>query len=46
MDIVGVFSVPLPTWRRITDSVGDGLAHNMMQPTLFAGNVFMLARFV
>ena len=29
-----------------TDSAGNGLAHNMMQPTLFAGNIFMLAKFV
>ena len=29
-----------------TGSAGGGVAHNTMQPTLFAGNVFILARFV
>ena len=29
-----------------TGSTGGGLAHNTMQPTLFAGNVFVLASFV
>ena len=29
-----------------TGSTGGGLAHNTMQPTLFAGNVFIMAKFV